>query len=140
MSRAKDNLRQRVFARANFRCEYCRSHQDLLSADLEIDHIRPKAKGGKTEDNNLCAACRKCNELKKTKTEATDPSSGAITPLYHPRTQIWSEHFEFSADGLHIVGKTATGRTTIEAVQLNRKRAVLLRRLWMKAGWRPPTE
>lgn len=138
MSRAKDKLRQFVFERANCECEYCRSPQDLLMADLEIEHIKPKAKGGKTVDDNLCAACRKCNELKRVQTKAVDPKSGTMTPLFHPRTQVWSDHFEFSIDGSFILGKTATGHATVEALQLNRKRAILLRRLWVKAGWRPP--
>jgi len=140
MSRAKDKRRQFVFERAHFECEYCRSPQELLMADLEIEHIRPKAKGGKTVDGNLCAACRKCNELKRVQTKAVDPESGARTPLYHPRTQIWNDHFEFSVDGSFILGKTTLGRATVEALQLNRPRAVLLRRLWMKAGWHPPRD
>jgi len=140
MSRAKEKLRLGVFERALFECEYCRSPQDLLWADLEIEHIQPKAKGGKTVDDNLCAACRKCNELKRVQTEAADPDSGAMAPLYHPRTQMWGDHFEFSADGGLILGKTATGRATVESLQLNRTRAVLLRRLWTKTGWRPPRE
>jgi hypothetical protein len=140
MSRARGKLRLHVFERAHFKCEYCRSSQNLLFADLEIEHIRPKAKGGKTVDENLCAACRKCNQLKQIQTEAIDPDSGKMVPLFHPRKQIWGDHFEFSEDGSFILGKTATGRATVEALQLNRTRAVLLRRLWTKAGWRPPRE
>jgi hypothetical protein len=140
MSRAKGKLRQHVFARAHFECEYCRSPQKLLLADLEVEHIRPKAKGGETIDDNLCAACRKCNELKRTKIEAMDPDSGERVPLYNPRTQKWSDHFEFSGDGAEILGKTKTGRATVAALQLNRQRAVLLRSLWMKVGWLPPAE
>jgi hypothetical protein len=138
MSRVKEKLRQQILQQAHFACEYCRSPQHLLMADLEIDHIRPKKKSGKTIDNNLCAACRKCNERKRIQTEAVDPESGKMTPLYHPRMQVWSDHFEFSVDDSFILGKTATGRATVEALQLNRKRAVLLRRLWIKAGWHPP--
>lgn len=140
MSRAKEKLRLHVFERAHLECEYCRSPQDLLLADLETEHIRPKAKGGKTVDDNLCAACRKCNELKRVQTEAADPDSGEVVPLYHPRTQMWGDHFEFSAGNGLKLGKTATGRATIEVLQLNRTRAVLLRRLWTNAGWRPPRE
>lgn len=140
MSRVKEKLRWLVFERAHFECEYCRSPQKLLLADLEVEHIRPKAKGGKTTDDNLCAACRKCNELKRIKTEAADPISREIVPLYHPRTERWSDHFEFSNDGTMILGKTKTGRATVAALQLNRQRAILLRSLWMKVGWFPPAE
>lgn len=93
---------------AGFECEYCRSPQDFLSADLEIDHILPRMKEGKTIYENLCAACRKCNELKGAQTGGIDSESGQEALFYNPRTQIWSEHFEFSGDGTLILGKTAT--------------------------------
>jgi hypothetical protein len=138
MSKVKGKLRQLIFQAANFQCEYCRSPQDFLMADLEIDHILPKVKGGETVFENLCAVCRKCNERKGARTRAIDPESEKSLPLFNPRTQTWIDHFKFSVDGGFILGKTATGRATIEALQLNRNRAVLLRRMWSKAGWRPP--
>ncbi len=140
MSRVRGKLRLHVFEKAHFECEYCRSPQNSLLADLEVEHIQPKAKGGKTVDENLCAACRKCNQLKQVQTEAVDPDSGETVPLYNPRKQNWNDHFEFSADGSFILGRTSTGRATVEALQLNRTRAVSLRRLWARAGWRPPRE
>jgi len=70
--------------------------------------------------------------------EAVDPVSGGSSPLFNPRTQIWSDHFGFSVEGGFILGKTAMGRATVETLELNRKRAVLLRRMWIKAGWHPP--
>jgi hypothetical protein len=140
MSRLRGKIRQRIFQAARFQCEYCRSPQDFLLADLELDHIRPKGKEGKTVDDNLSAICRKCNELKGMQTEAVDPQTGETAPLYNPRIQAWSDHFEFSFDGSFIMGKTAIGRATVEALQLNRRRAVLLRRMWRKAGWHPPRE
>jgi hypothetical protein len=138
MSTVKAKLRQLIFQTANFQCEYCRSPQDFLMADLEIDHILPKVKGGKTLFENLCAVCRKCNERKGSLTDALDSDSGKSSPLFNPRTQAWSDHFEFSVEGSLILGKSTTGRVTVETLQLNRKRAVLLRRMWRKAGWRPP--
>jgi hypothetical protein len=41
-----------------------------------------------------------------------------MTPLYHPRMQIWSEHFGLQ-DDMRIVGLTAEGRTTIRVLQMN---------------------
>lgn len=139
MSRLPPKLRRYVFQRAGFECEYCRGPQELQSADLEVDHIWPKGKGGKATADNLCAACRKCNEYKHLQTEATDSKTGKRLPLYNPRNQRWNEHFKFSRDYTIILGKTAVGRATVQALNLNRYRAVLLRQLWRKAGWHPPT-
>jgi hypothetical protein len=56
----------------------------------------------------------------------------AIVPLYNPRTQKWDEHFEMR-DGV-IVGKTPTGRATIQALQLNEPEPVAVRAALLRAG------
>jgi hypothetical protein len=58
--------------------------------------------------------------------------------LFNPRTQVWSEHFCWSADGVYIHGITPTGRGTVVALQLNNELAVEVRRNWILAGWHPP--
>ena len=62
-----------------------------------------------------------------------------MTPLYHPRQHQWAEHFQWSEDLLTLVGKTLTGRATIEHLQLNRAGVVNLRRVLLLAGEHPPT-
>ena len=106
MSRVRGKLRQRVLGQATRQCEYCRSPQDLLSDDLEIDHILPKPEGGVTTEDNLCVACRKCNELKGVQTEAIDPETGKMAPLFHPRTQLWKDHFSH----MHQLGEIARSK------------------------------
>jgi 5-methylcytosine-specific restriction endonuclease McrA len=49
-------LRAQVIERANGVCELCGSIYAL-----EIDHIMPYAKGGKTELDNLRLLCKNCN-------------------------------------------------------------------------------
>jgi len=44
-------LRKRVIEFFENRCAYCRSSQDLIGAFFEVDHIIPKAKGGKTVED-----------------------------------------------------------------------------------------
>jgi len=51
--------RQNVFKRDGFRCQYCGT-----SRDLTLDHVVPKAKGGKTTWVNLVTACKTCNARK----------------------------------------------------------------------------
>lgn len=57
------------------------------------------------------------------------------------RTQVWSEHFAWTDDGLRIVGKTAVGRATVIALRLSDDPdAILVRSYWVLAGWHPPVE
>lgn len=57
-------IRFTVLRRDNFTCQYCgRGTQN--GAILHIDHIRPKAKGGKLKLDNLITSCLECNEGKK---------------------------------------------------------------------------
>lgn len=46
-------------------------------------------------------------------------------------------HFQWSADGARILGLTATGRATIEALQMNNDLIVSLRSLWVLLGLHP---
>lgn len=55
ISRAE--IRRQVFIRADEKCENCRSQYAL-----EVDHIIPRAFGGKDEANNLRLLCRSCNQ------------------------------------------------------------------------------
>ena len=40
--------------------------------------------------------------------------------LFNPRTDIWKNHFEWSSDFLHVIGKTPIGKVTVDALKLNR--------------------
>lgn len=51
--------RENVFKRDGYTCQYCGDKNELT-----IDHLIPKAKGGKTIWNNLVTACKKCNSSK----------------------------------------------------------------------------
>ncbi len=51
--------RQNIFKRDNFQCQYCGTTQDLT-----LDHVIPKARGGKTSWYNLVTACKPCNTRK----------------------------------------------------------------------------
>jgi hypothetical protein len=116
-------------------CAYCQSPQILLVSDLEKDHITPKSRGGTDDPANICLACHKCNQHKAAKIDAIDPASGLRVPLFDPGRQIWSEHFRFSNDGSKILGLTATGRATIEALRMNRPLMINLRLKWRELGW-----
>jgi hypothetical protein len=127
-----------VRERAQNRCEYCQTSEWLSGQLCQIDHIVPRIKGGASAEDNLCLACVACNGYKSDQTEATDPESGQVVTLYHPRRQSWPDNFAWSADGAQIVGLTATGRATVVALRLNRPLAVAARRVWVSFDRHPP--
>ena len=59
-----DKLRIQILKRDNYPCQICgRSAKD--GAELEVDHIIPISKGGKTVPNNLQTLCKRCNRGKR---------------------------------------------------------------------------
>jgi hypothetical protein len=46
--------------------------------------------------------------------------------LFHPRQQRWQDYFNWNERFELIIGVTATGRATVEALQLNRQELVNL--------------
>ena len=87
--------------------------------------------------HNLAYACG-CNLYKGSKTHARDPETGRRVPLFNPRRQRWTRHLSWSDDLLSIIGRTLTGRATVEALNLNRPELVNLRRVLIVAGEHPP--
>ena len=138
--RVSARLAAQILVDAGHRCGYCRTDERCTGSPLSIEHILPVAAGGPTERENLWRSCRECNERKGAQVQATDPESGAVVTLYHPRKQRWHDHFRWSDDGLLIVGLTAVGRATITALDLNRPHQVVARQRWVVVGWHPPSD
>ncbi|MEO7673814.1 MAG: HNH endonuclease signature motif containing protein [Pyrinomonadaceae bacterium] len=111
-------MRKLVARRANGRCEYCHRSQKGQEATFHIDHIVPFASGGEMASENLALACVSCPLRKGAKEFAIVEDSKEMIRLYHPRKDNWNEHFEWN--GVVLKGKTATGNTTIELLNLNR--------------------
>jgi hypothetical protein len=122
------------------RCGYCLCQQEYVWDILEIDHIFPLAKGGKDDDENLWLICSSCNASKYNKIEAFDKITQKIISLFNPRQQNWHEHFQWNKDGTKMIGKTAIGRVTILALDLNKPRFIRVRKNWVLAGWHPPKD
>jgi hypothetical protein len=100
--------------------------------------VWPLAKGGADTEDNLCLACKLCNQYKWTKTDGIDPLTGEPARLFHPRQQQWTDHFAWSVNGEEIVGLTACGRVTVVELRLNNELTVIVRRNWVRVGWHPP--
>lgn len=133
-------LRRQIEAEAGLRCGYCLSAQNTIGVRLHLEHIIPLVAGGETVAGNLWLACPLCNSYKGTQTEAVDPETSELVTLFNPRTQIWKEHFTWSAEGTVIVGITSVGRATVIALRLNNEYVLPARRVWVAARWHPPTD
>lgn len=142
MTRRRVTSRQKriVRERAGGLCEYCRSQISFSTHDFSVEHIVPLHRGGESTLDNLALACQGCNNCKYTKTTAPDPVTDKLTPLFHPRRDKWTDHFVWSDDSTRIVGRTPTGRATVEALQLNRESLLNFRNILYAAGKHPPPE
>jgi len=119
-------LRKLVRERAENRCEYCHLPQDFHVVTMQVEHITARQHRGDDSSENLALACLRCNLHKGTNLVGRDPLNEEITPLFNPRQQRWSEHFELR-QGL-IVGLTSVGRTTASLLEMNTPDRIELRR------------
>jgi 5-methylcytosine-specific restriction endonuclease McrA len=122
------HLARKVRERARLACEYCRLSQSEQEATFHIDHIHPAVLGGSTRFDNLALACVSCSLSKAARSGVRDPATGKIVSLFHPRRDVWSEHFDWTAHW-RVVGLTPTGRATVTALKMNRPAIVAIRRL-----------
>jgi HNH endonuclease len=125
-------LRRQVEERAYSCCEYCLIPSFATFAAHEIDHIIAEKHGGRTESENLALSCTLCNKYKGSDLASLDPDTEKIVPLYHPRQDLWSEHFRLS--GGEFIPLTAIGRVTTRLLQLNRLDRIEERQLLLNAG------
>jgi hypothetical protein len=131
-------IKQEVYDRAAGRCEYCKCPHFFSTEPYTIEHIYPKSKGGSDELDNLAFSCFGCNLYKATKTLILDELSMQMWPVFNPRIMSWQEHFVWDVSFTEILGLTAIGRATIEALRLNRKQVVNLRFALIAIGEHPP--
>jgi HNH endonuclease len=125
-------LRKQVYDRARGCCEYCLIPEVATFAPHEIDHIIAEKHNGRTESENLALSCTLCNKHKGSDLASIDPETAEITPLYHPRQNLWREHFQLN--GAEFIALTAIGRVTISLLQLNRRDRIDERYLLLQAG------
>jgi hypothetical protein len=124
--------RSLVRGRAGGRCEYCGILQAHIPfAAFHVDHIIPRQHGGSDAPENLALACYHCNLHKGPNLSGIDTETGAIVPLFHPRRDLWPEHF--AMQDITVVGLTPVGRATVRVLQMNAVDRVELRAA-LKAG------
>ena len=136
--------RRLVRERASLFCEYCHADERWQFVRFTIDHILPVSKDGPDDPANLALACRNCNERRGNRIEAIDPETGAIAPVFNPRVDAWADHFIWDAARIRIVGQTATGRATIQLLDLNdelhEETSLRIRKRDVEDGYHPPPD
>ena len=77
-----------IMTRDSFRCQYCGDHPSR--AELNLDHVVPRAQGGKSTWENVVTSCVDCNRRKGGRTPAqarmklrSRPVRPRWTPLSH---------------------------------------------------------
>jgi len=95
------------------------------TASFHVDHVIPLADHGQTEFHNLALACVSCSLRKGARRCGRDPQTGQLVNFFHPREERWTNHFECREN--EIVGRTAIGRATIDALALNRPSIIAIR-------------
>ena len=66
MKRGVKFSRINVFARDEFRCQYCGTRRP--AHELNYDHVVPRVQGGKTVWENIVTSCYECNTQKRGRT------------------------------------------------------------------------
>ena len=106
MTYIPENLRRQVWERAKGNCEYCLLNERYVLKRHEVDHIRAEKHGGTTTLDNLCLSCFDCNRQKGSDLSSIDPVTDEVVPLFHPRRDVWDDHFRLVNNG-QLEGKTA---------------------------------
>jgi len=131
-------LETEVQRRAQHRCEYCLLQDRAEWLQFQIDHIISLKHGGSTVSENLAWSCFPCNSYKGPNIAGIDPVTGKLMPLFHPRRDRWSEHFQWN--GPILVGLSPVARATIQVLWMNHPRTVALRAALIEEGDFPPAE
>jgi len=86
--------KKNIFARDKYKCAYCGREADVLT----VDHIVPKAKGGKSTFDNCVAACKPCNNRKGHKS----CSEARMWPKVRPYTPTINEFLQIKMKKMGI--------------------------------------
>lgn len=85
--------RRNVFLRDKFVCQYCA--KPFHEVDLNLDHVLPRDKGGRTTWENIVTSCIRCNTRKANKL----PHEANMFPLRTPVAPRWRPMFGLKSHG-----------------------------------------
>jgi hypothetical protein len=110
-------LRLLISERAQYRCEYCLFPEKFAAKRHQCDHIYAEKHGALTAEHNLCLCCLECNRYKGSDMSSLDPLTGQPVFLFHPRRDVWHEHFRLKQ--AYIEGISPVGRATVRLLRFN---------------------
>jgi 5-methylcytosine-specific restriction endonuclease McrA len=77
--------RHNIFLRDDHQCQYCAER--FPRRGLNLDHVIPRSRGGKTNWENVVTSCVACNVKKGGRT----PQEAGMRLVHKPRKPTWSE-------------------------------------------------
>lgn len=108
-----------IAERANHRCEYCHAPELVFNFPFEVEHITPLSQQGTNDESNLALACRSCNLRKAIRISGIDNDSNSEVQFFHPRQNLWGEHFQIDTEAGMVMEITAVGKVTVENLKMN---------------------
>jgi len=76
--------RNNIYLRDDFTCQYCGLR--LSRSKLNLDHVKPKSQGGRTNWTNIVCSCVSCNLEKGGRT----PEQAGMVLARQPKRPDWS--------------------------------------------------
>ena len=92
--------REEVFARDAWRCVYC--GETFAEAELTVDHVQPRVRGGDRSGGNLVTACGGCNVAKghRRLAEFLREEPARRANFFRLATAVWPRHLRTLAEEL----------------------------------------
>jgi hypothetical protein len=129
------SIREALRNRAGGRCEYCHMPEQFSTLRFQQDHVIAQKHRGVNALENLAWSCPECNARKGSDLTGIDPVTGRLDRLFHPRLDLWDDHFQWN--GPELVGKTIIGRITVALLQINREERIAVRKELMTSKLYP---
>lgn len=85
--------RDNIFERDNFTCQYC--GQTFKPRELNLDHVIPRDRGGRTSWENIATSCIHCNSRKANRL----PHEAGMRLIRKPQRPGWRPFVTFALHG-----------------------------------------
>lgn len=85
--------RRNIFLRDRNTCQYC--GKSFSTSDLNLDHVIPRSRGGRTSWENIVCSCIRCNKRKG----GNLPKAVGMRLVVRPAKPRWSPRFAFTPRG-----------------------------------------